>query len=125
MAEQNQRQTGVLVTDEPGEPPQRVDGGAMPALAEAAELPGAAVLAEAGAAVPAVIVGVHGETVGGERLDEGGVAAGVLADAVQQLHDSAGRRAGGVHVVDDRDPVCVDELGHGPSLGAARSPAFL
>ena len=35
------------------------------------------------------------------------------------------RRAGGVHVVDDRDPVCVDELGHGPSLGAARSPAFL
>ena len=48
-----------------------------------------------------------------------------LADAVQQLHDSAGRRAGGVHVVDDRDPVCVDELGHGPSLGAARPPTFL
>ena len=79
---------------------------------------GHAVALHAGAAVPPVVVGVHGEAVGGERVDQRPVAAGVLAHAVQQLDDATGRASGRVDVVDDRDAVCIDELGHGGSISA-------
>ena len=51
--------------------------------------------------------------------DQRGVAAGVLAHPVQQLHDSAGGSGRGVDVVDDGDAVGIRELAgfrHGQTL---------
>lgn len=76
-------------------------------------------LTDAGAAMTPMIIGVHVKTGGGERVDHGSVASGVLADAVQQLHDPAGGVRRLVHVVDDGDAVGISELGctdHAPSL---------
>ena len=57
-----------------------------PALDELRQL--AVVLTHTGPSVPAVIVGVHGESGRGQRRDERSVATGVFADPVQQLHDA-------------------------------------
>ena len=67
----------------------------MPARAELAELGDvAAVLLHAGAAVTAVVVGVHGVAGREQILGESMPSAGVLAEAVHELDDapSAGRR---------------------------------
>src|SRR5690606_33065223 len=56
------------------------------------------------------IVGVHVEAGAGERLDQCSVSARMLADAVQQLHDAARVPHRIMHIVDDGDPVGVDEL---------------
>ena len=99
------------------------DGRAKPAGSGTPELGGvAAVLRHAGAAVPTVVVGVHGEAVGGEGVDEGAVPSGVLPQAVHQLDHRAGRRLRGMDVVDDRDAVCIGELGHAHEFRVATGP---
>ena len=75
----------MLLPNDAGELPARVDRGAQTARAEPAQPRRSAVLPDAGAAVPAVVVGVDREAVGGEGGDEGAVATGVLADLSAQL----------------------------------------
>ena len=74
VSQEHERKLGILGADDLGQLPDRGDGRPKPARARASEL-GArrAVLGHAGAAVAAVIVRVHGEAVGGERVEEGAV----------------------------------------------------
>ncbi|MNW13426.1 hypothetical protein D3C71_2113780 [compost metagenome] len=74
-------------------------------------------LRHAGAAVAAVIVGVHREPVRRERVHERAVAPGMLADAVEQLDHTPRCCLRRMDVVDDRDAVRVGVLGHAASLG--------
>ena len=109
----DERKPGILGADELGELPQRCDPAAQPTGSGLPELGGVApVLCHAGATVAAVVIGIDRVAVGGERIDERGVPSGVLAHAVQQLDDRTGRGLRGMDVVDDRDAVCIDELGH-------------
>ena len=73
-------------------------------------------LPHAGATVAAVVVGVHGEAAAVSAVDQPRVTSGVLAVAVDQLDHRARRGLRGMDVVDDRDAVRIDELGHGASL---------
>ena len=113
VAEDDDRQPRVLVVDDLGELPDRRDGRPQAPAPEMPELRRVvAVLSHARAAVAAQIARVHGVAGGRERVDERAIPPGMLADAVHQLHDRARRRLGGMDVVDDRDAVCIDELGH-------------
>ncbi len=88
MAEQHQRQIGVLLADELREGPDRVESGPVTSRSEPAETAMIATpLPQTGAPVAAVIVGVDRVPVGDQGVDERTVATGVLADPVQQLHD--------------------------------------
>ena len=113
MAEQHERESGVLGTDELCQLPDRGDRRGQAARPELAQMRGAlAMLTHAGAPMAAMVVGVHRIPLGSERLDQPRVAAGVLADPVQQLHHRTGLGLRRVDVVDDRDAVCIRELGH-------------
>ena len=113
VPEQHERQLGVLGADDLGELPHGVDVARQSARSEPPELGRViAVLFHPGAPVAAVVVGVDGVAGTGERRDQGGVSPGVLSDAVQQLHHRPGGGLCGMDVVDDRDAVCIDELGH-------------
>ena len=92
-----------------------------PELAESRRI--VAVLPNARASMSAVVVGVNGESAGRQVRDEAPVPSGMLPVAVAQLDDAARMAFGGVDVVDDRDAVRIDELGHGASLDRCRIDA--
>ena len=117
VAEEHDGQTGVLVADQLGEPIHRRDRGSEAAPPEPPEPRRIAVLLHAGASVPAQVAGVHGVAAGGERVDEGSVASDVLPHAVHELEHGTWPGLRRVDVVDHRDPVRVEELRHGSSLG--------
>ncbi len=114
VAEDDDREPRVLGVDGLGELPDRGDRRAQSPASEVPELGGVAVLLHPRAAVPAQIARVHDVARRGQGLDQCDIPAAVLADAVQELHHRPRRRFGGMDVVDDRDAVCIDELGHAP-----------
>ena len=85
----------------------------MPAGTEPPEPLGIAVLSHPGPTVAAVIIGVDDESGIHERGRQRPVSPGVFTHTVEDVDDTAGCRAGLGDVVDDRDAVRVDELGHG------------
>src|SRR5690606_31271803 len=109
MPEKNQRKVRMSGLDDPRELPDGLLRRAQTALTQAAELRGPTVLADAGAAMPAVVVGVDDEPGRCEVGDQLAVASGVLPDSVQQLHDAPRITRRRVDVIDDRDAVRVGE----------------
>src|SRR4051794_3908512 len=91
MPEQDQRQVRMRGANDSGQLPHGILRRTQSTLAQPSELRGPSVLAEPGAPVPSVIVGVDGESGTIEHGDQSAISSSMLADTVQQLHDSARR----------------------------------
>lgn len=114
MAENSQRQTGVLIADQTSELPARIPRAAQPTGPQTPKFVGiTAVLCNARAAVSAMIVGVHGVTRACQSLGELPISPRVLPDAMQKLNGRAGLTPRRIVVVRDRNAVPVYELWHG------------
>ena len=87
MPQQEQRQAGIFLSGDLAQADHVLDEKFKTAPAKFSQS------RVSRAALPAMIVGVYGETGRNERIDGVGVAPHVLAHSVGDLYDSAGRAA--------------------------------